>query len=210
MRVTESRCLDVFFGATSRMPRWAVASEHQQVQVWPLVGRTETSATKKKISITLETQPLLTLPSNLASLGWKCLVKFCPFRPDVVACCGLTRQRKLILFDYMRYAPIAVIPLDEWPTSLATCAAAPLLAVGGASGGAKFVEYLAESETEEEQRLELSEIATSASLAAVMLRSAADAELHCNNIRSLAFAGATLFSAAEDEVASWALPLVAE
>ena len=66
---------------------------------------------------------------------------FCPFRPDVVACCGLTRQRKLLLLDYVRQAPLAMLPLDEWPTSLCACVAAPLLAVGGASGTVKLVDF---------------------------------------------------------------------
>ena len=34
-------CLDVYYGDDGLPPRWAVASEHQQVQVWPLAARTE-------------------------------------------------------------------------------------------------------------------------------------------------------------------------
>jgi hypothetical protein len=87
----------------------AVASEHQQVQVWPLLARTDPSA-EPVASITLETQPLLALPAKLQSRGWKCLVAFCPYRTDVVACCGLTQQRKLMLYDYVQNVPLAVRP----------------------------------------------------------------------------------------------------
>ena len=41
-----------------------------------------------------------------------------------------------------------------------------------------------------------------------MIRSAASVELHCHNVRALKRAGATLYSAADEEVSSWALPLV--
>ena len=203
VRVT---CLDVFFGDAERAPHWAIASEHQQIQVWPLVAKTDASV-EPTISITLETQPLLTLPSKLQPLGWKCLVAFCPHRPDVVAACGLTRQRKLMLFDYVRYAPLAVFPLDEWPTSLAACTAAPLLAVGGASGTVRLIEYLAEPEEEADRALERAAIAAAEDVNGVMIRSAAGAELHCHNVRSLRFAGSSLISAADDEVATWQLPL---
>ena len=51
-----------------------------------------------------------------------------------------------MLFDYVRYAPLAVFPLDEWPTSLSASGAVPMLAVGGASGTVKLIEYLSEPE----------------------------------------------------------------
>ena len=41
-----------------------------------------------------------------------------------------------------------------------------------------------------------------------LLRSAAGVELHCHNVRDLCFAGTSLFSASDDEVATWKLPLV--
>lgn len=41
----------------------------------------------------------------------------------------------------------------------------------------------------------------------MILQSAAGAELHCHNVRALAFAGSSLYSAADDEVSTWALPL---
>jgi len=41
-----------------------------------------------------------------------------------------------------------------------------------------------------------------------LLRSAHDVELHCHNVREVCFAGPMLFSAADDEVAQWNLPLV--
>ena len=34
--------------------------------------------------------------AGMTPLGWACLVAFLPWRPDVVACCGLTRQRRLL------------------------------------------------------------------------------------------------------------------
>ena len=95
--------------------------------------------------------------------------------------------------------------------ALAACAAAPLLALAGASGKVKLLEYLAPPETEAEivaEEKALDAAADSGDAVAGLLRSAEDVELHCNNVREVHFAGAKLFSAAYDEVAHWDLPLV--
>ena len=63
------------------------------------------------------------------------------------------------------------------------------------------------SRSEEELALERAAIAEAESPSSILLRSAASAELHCHNVRGLAFAGAALFSASEDEVAAWRLPI---
>ena len=203
-------CLDVFYGSPELAPRWAVGSAHQQVQVWPLTAKTDPSI-EPITSLTLESKPILTLPDNLRSLGWRCLVAFLPFRPSVIACCGLTRRRQLVLYDTERDFPLSAFPMDEWPTALAACAAAPLLALAGASGKVKLLEYLAPPETEAEivaEEKALDAAADSGDAVAGLLRSAEDVELHCNNVREVHFAGAKLFSAADDEVAHWDLPLV--
>ena len=98
------------------------------------------------------------------------------------------------------------MPLDEWPTALAVCPAAQLLAVGGASGTVKLVEYLPEPEEEEDKALERAAIAACDDVSDVLLRSSAGAELHCHNVRDLQFAGTTLYSASDDEVASSTSP----
>ena len=201
-------CLDLLFAPgdydDAMPPRWAVASATQQVQVWPLLARTDANV-PPLATIDLETSPLLTVPAKLQTLGWKCLVAFCRLRPEVVACSGLTRLRHVLLYDYVACVPLARLNLDEWPTALAACPEAPLLAVGGASGAVKFVEYLPEPETraeaDEEAEL-LSAVGT-----AGLVRSAATVELHCHNVRGLAFSGACLYSAGEDEMARWLMPL---
>ena len=203
-------------GATDedQPPRWLVASEHQQVQVWPLVARTDPSVTPI-VTVYLEDQgkPLLALPAKLAALGWKCLAAFCPHRPSVIACTGLTRQRRLLLFDYMEGAVLASLSLDEWPTALAASDELPIVAVGGASGAVKIVEYLPDARTEQELEEEEEALAAAAAAALAgtsagrqplgLMRSAASVELHCHNVRSLEFCGSCLYSAAEDEVAQW-------
>ena len=213
-------CLDMSYGgyvisdmhvassASSSPPApvalWAVASEHQQVEVWPLVrdARSAAEATPL-VSLSLETAPLLKLPAKLAPLGWKCLVSFLPGRPGVIACTGLTRNRRLTLYDFLQRQPLAALALDEWPTSLAACDVAPLLAVGGASGAVQLVEYLQAPTTAEEAAEEAAHLEAGGSV----LRGAASVELHCHNVRSLAFGGECLYSAAEDEVATWELPM---
>ena len=215
-------CIDLLFGpdviaeGEEDLPRWAVASEHQQVEVWPLLARTDPSV-PPLASFSLETTPLLTVPPKLQPLGWKCLVAFCPFRPSVVACSGLTRQRKLVLYDYVQHAPLAYLSLSEWPTALAVCPHVPLIAVGGASGKAKMIEYRPQPETESERLAEEAAVARAVAAAMVsggegpeagggLICSAATAELHCHNVRSLHFAGSSLISAGDDEVAQWEMP----
>ena len=95
-------------------PRWALGSEHQQVEVWPLVGRTDPES-EPLLSVALEAGgPLLTMSHKLQKRGWRCLVAFLPYRPDVVACTGLTRQRRLVLFDVSRRCALAYLALEEW------------------------------------------------------------------------------------------------
>ena len=88
------------------------------------------------------------------------------------------------------------VPLDEWPTSLAACVSAPLLAVGGASGTVRLVEYLAEPADEADRALERAAIAeaTADEVSAVVLRSAATAEMHAHNVRALRFAASLGFT----------------
>jgi len=208
-------CLDLSYGGyiigdtatpTGGAPvaLWAVASEHQQVEVWPLVrdARSAAEATPL-VSLSLESAPVLKLPAKLAPLGWRCLVSFLPGRPGVIACTGLTRERRLTLYDFLQRVPVAALSLDEWPTSLAACDCAPLLAVGGASGAVQLIEYLASPTTAEEAAAEERVLDSGGSV----LIGAASVELHCHNVRSLHFGGNRLFSAAEDEVAVWQMPI---
>ena len=204
-------CLDLSYGGyllpdsgPEPVALWAVASEHQQVEVWPLVrdARSAAEATPL-VSLSLETAPLLKLPARLTPLGWRCLVSFLPGRPGVIACTGLTRQRRVTLYDFVARVPLASLALSEWPTALAASDAAPLLAVGGASGAVQMIEYLPSPATAEEAEAEQALLADGGSV----LLGAASVELHCHNVRSLHFAGDCLYSAAEDEVATWRLPL---
>ena len=84
------------------------------------------------------------------------------------------------------------------------------MAVAGASGSVKLLEYAyrpegAREQIEEDEQLDAAE--EGGMLVGGLLRSADDVELHCSNVRELHFAGAKLFSAADDEVAQWELPL---
>ena len=116
-----------------------------------------------------------------------------------------------MLFDCHRYTALAYFPLSEWPTAISTCAVAPLISIAGASGSVKLLEYLADPEDEaslHEEDLQLTAAAKSGGTVDGLLRSSHDIELHCHNVREVHFAGPTLFSAADDEVAQWDLPLV--
>ena len=53
----------------------------------------------------------------------------------------------------------------------------------------------------------LAYVARAGAVAEFLVRSVSSAELHCHNIRGVFFAGTTLFSAADDEVALTALLL---
>jgi hypothetical protein len=76
----------------------------------------------------------------------------------------------------------------------------PLLALSGATGRVKLVAYPTAEQV-------AAETAMGAALPGVGYLDAVDLTLHCHNVRSLAFCGATLCTAADDEVAQWVLPL---
>lgn len=181
--------------ASGGAARWLAASEHQQVQVWALRAQTDPNA-YPIISLTLEAEPILTLPVELLTLGWRCVASFCTLRPEIIACSGLTRDRRLVLYNYLKRTPLLALSLDEWPTSLAACRIAPLLAVAGASGRVKLVSYPAGEEA--------CEAGTRDATAAVDV---VDLELHCHNVRSLQFTGSILHSGSDDEIAQWLMPL---
>ena len=73
----------------------------------------------------------------------------------------------------------------------------------------RLVEYPPEPESAEEEAKELKAIAAAAEGTGYggLVSSAAGVELHCHNVRALGFAGSSLYSASDDEVAQWELPL---
>ena len=196
-------CLDVLPpSASDGCPHWLVGSEHQQVQVWPLIEAALAPAAAPALAelgplVTLELEPeaLLVVPSELASLGWRCIAAFCPHHPPVVACCGLTRERRLLFYDFVQRSPLVAVPLQEWPTALAFSHAAPLLALGGASGRVKLISFEEHALYPAVGRAELDVI---------------DVALHTHAVRSLHFSGSALHSASDEEVAEWQLPFVIE
>ena len=44
-------------------------------------------------------------------------------------------------YDFLARAMVRTVTLSEWPTALAACAAAPIVAVGGASGGVRLAAH---------------------------------------------------------------------
>ena len=73
-----------------------------------------------------------------------------------------------------------------------------------------LLKYLMEPETAQEAEEERQALRTAADSGGFggLIRSAASVELHCHNVRALAFAGSGLFSASDEEVAQWELPLM--
>ena len=114
-----------------------------------------------------------------------------------------------MLFDIARHTPLSYHTLDEWPTCLSASPSLPLIAVGGASGTLKLVEYLAGPENDEEAAEEAAAIDAAEEAGVTvegLLRSTAAVDVHCHNVREVCFAGAMLFTAGDDEVAQWQLP----
>ena len=141
----------------------------------------------------LEAEARVALPAELQAMGWRCLAVFCPYDPRVIAACGVTRQKLVYFYDFVQCAMLRSVALNEWPTALAACAAAPLVAVAGSSGGMRLVAHPIEGDDAD---------GSGTSFAP------ADLLLHANNVRSLGFVGDDrLFSASEDEVAQWFVPL---
>ena len=44
-------------------------------------------------------------------------------------------------YDFLARTMVRTVTLSEWPTALAACAAAPIVAVGGASGGVRLAAH---------------------------------------------------------------------
>ena len=88
---------------------------------------------------------------------------------------------------------VRTVTLSEWPTALAASRAAPLVAVAGASGRVVLASHPAGEPTASDD----GDGFDSAELA-----------LHCHTIRSVHFSGGALYSASDDEVAQWRLPLL--
>ena len=200
--------LDVLLDPEHGGARWLCASEHQQVQVWPLpplVGHNGTldaaamgeaaAGCAPLVSLALESEPLMTLQEEVKAIGWKCLAAFCPTAPSMLACCGLTQTRRLVFYDYLKRTPLMALLLSEWPTALAASRAAPLVAVAGASGRVVLASHPAGEPTASDD----GDGFDSAELA-----------LHCHTIRSVHFSGGALYSASDDEVAQWRLPSSAD
>ena len=84
---------------------------------------------------------------------------------------------------------VRTVTLSEWPTALAACAAAPLIAVAGASGGVRLSAHpMADADNK--------------------AFAPADMMMHAQNVVSIHFVGNDkLYTASEDEVAQWHLPL---
>jgi len=122
-------------------------------------------------------------------LGWRCLAVFCPYHPQLVAACGVTQRKQVHFYDFLARTMVRTVTLSEWPTALAACAAAPIVAVGGASGGVRLAAHPFDASDN-------------------ALFAPADMVMHASSVRSLHFVGdSLLYTASEDEVAQWNLPL---
>ena len=188
---------------------WLCSTEQQEVQVWPLkesivpdadggpsssagARRSSTSSAPPLAHLRLEAEELVKLPKAWQSSGWRCLAVFCPYNPQMIAACGVTHQRLVYFYDFVQQTMLHTVALSEWPTALAACPSAPLVAVAGASGGVR----LAAHPVAGQEPTHNNDFAP------------ADMMLHCNAVRSLHFVGDDrLYSASEDEVAQWHFPL---
>ena len=164
-------------------------------------------------------------------------------------CCGVTRERRLLFYDYVQRAPVVAVALQvilflkttrmifdhctipalmfsqiptlnhlqEWPTALAVCDSAPLLALAGASGRVKMVSFprAIVGDQESGRHSPLGKFNSSCSFSSRANSRAhaitgtemdvVDVALHTHTIHSLYFCGGTLLSASDDEVAHWEL-----
>ncbi|KAL1511948.1 hypothetical protein AB1Y20_005228 [Prymnesium parvum] len=177
--------------STGSCSHWLASSEHQQVQVWPLPDAALTPA-DPILTIELEPEPLLVVAHELAAIGWRCLAAFCPHHHQVIACCGLTRERRLLFYDFVQRQPLMAVPLPEWPTSLAFSRCAPLLAIAGARGRVMLISY--------------PQFGAFYPFLGVAKLDVVNISLHTRTVNSVYFGGSVLHTATDREIAEWQLP----
>ena len=78
---------------------WLCATAAQEVQVWPLsaiVPEDEDAAPPPLAQLQLERfDALISLPTEMQPLGWRCLAVFCPYHPQLIAACGVTQRKQV-------------------------------------------------------------------------------------------------------------------
>ena len=121
-------------------------------------------------------------------------------------------------YDFLARTMVRTVTLSEWPTALAACAAAPIVAVGGASGGVRLAAHPFDASD--------NALFAPADMARYLALPSDHAArgcacfspshpiitppqvMHASSVRSLHFVGdSLLYTASEDEVAQWNLPL---
>ena len=92
---------------------WLCATAAQEVQVWPLslpivpdqrageaasVSAAAAAAAAPPLLAQLQLErddALISLPTEMQPLGWRCLAVFCPYHPQLVAACGVTQRKQV-------------------------------------------------------------------------------------------------------------------
>ena len=89
---------------------WLCATAAQEVQVWPLSAPlvpdqrggdaasddAAAAAPPPLAQLQLERfDALISLPTEMQPLGWRCLAVFCPYHPQLVAACGVTQRKQV-------------------------------------------------------------------------------------------------------------------
>ena len=78
---------------------WLCATAAQEVQVWPLsaiVPEDDDAAPPPLAQLQLERfDALISLPTEMQPLGWRCLAVFCPYHPQLIAACGVTQRKQV-------------------------------------------------------------------------------------------------------------------
>jgi hypothetical protein len=88
---------------------WLCATAAQEVQVWPLsaplvpdqrggdaASDAAAAAPPPLAQLQLERfDALISLPTEMQPLGWRCLAVFCPYHPQLVAACGVTQRKQV-------------------------------------------------------------------------------------------------------------------
>ena len=105
---------------------WLCATAAQEVQVWPLVlpivpdqraGDTASVSAAAAAAAAAAAPPplaqlqlerddaLISLPTEMQPLGWRCLAVFCPYHPQLVAACGVTQRKQVGSCDLLAPEP---------------------------------------------------------------------------------------------------------